>query len=241
MLPAGARVTTWNIGRGARFVGARVRTLDRVAATLARRRPDVIALQEVHEPDVPAVAGFLRDEHDLVYEHAFGETLPAEEVARRRYRGREGAYGIALLSRAPLEAVRVERLPGGGEPRIALVARTALVGLDRAPVTVVATHVDTMARATRRDAQTRAVLRIAAGEPGPVVVAGDLNQDPATVATALAATGSDLVPAGDPGAPTLGRWTIDHVLVGPGLVAVGAVVGRRGVSDHRPLTVALRR
>jgi endonuclease/exonuclease/phosphatase family metal-dependent hydrolase len=219
-----------------------VRTLDRVAATLARWRPDVIALQEVHEPDVPAVAGFLRDEHGLAYEHAFGETLPAEEIARRRYRGRDGAYGIALLSRAPLEAVRVERLPGGGEPRVALVARTGLPrdGSDGAPVTVVATHVDTMARAARRDAQTRAVLRIAAGEPDPVVVAGDLNQDPSTVATALAATGSDLVPAGDPDAPTLGRWTIDHVLVGPGLVAAGAVVGRRGVSDHRPLTVTLQ-
>lgn len=238
VLPAGARLTTYNIGRGAKVKGARAHTLDRVAATLATQRPDVIALQEVHEPDVAVVAGFLRDRHDLAYHHTFGETLSAEDVAGRRLRGREGAYGLALLSRAPLDDVRVERLPGKGEPRIALVARTAL---GDGPATVIATHVDVGARPARRDGQTRAVLELAAAAPGPVVVAGDLNQEAATVAAALAATGSALVPAGDPDVPTFALATIDHVLVGPGLVAAGALVGEAGVSDHRPLTVALRR
>ncbi|HEX7133388.1 MAG TPA: endonuclease/exonuclease/phosphatase family protein [Iamia sp.] len=237
VLPAGPRLTTYNIGRGARAKGARSTTLDRVAATIAIERPDVVALQEVHEPDVPVIAAFLRDAHDLAYHHTFGEAVSAEEIARRRFRGRVGAYGIALLSREPLADVRVERLPGTGEPRIAIVARTGLAGTE---VTVVVTHVDTKAHAARRDEQTRAVLRLAAATLGPVVVAGDLNQEPSTVAAALAATGSDLVLAGDPDAPTLGPWVIDHVLVGPGLAAVGAEVGDPGVSDHRPLTVALR-
>lgn len=240
VLPAGARLTTYNIGRGAKVKGARAHTLDRVAATLATQRPDVIALQEVHEPDVPVIAGFLRDHHDLAYHHTFGETLSAEVIAARmvRGRGREGAYGLALLSLAPLDDVRVARLPGTGEPRIALVARTVL---GDGPATVIATHVDVGARPARRDRQTRAVLELAAAAPGPVVVAGDLNQEAATVAAALAATGSALVPAGDPDVPTFALGTIDHVLVGPGLVAAGALVGEAGVSDHRPLTVALRR
>jgi len=237
VLPPGARITTYNIGRGARAKGARSTTLDRVAATIAAERPDVVALQEVHEPDVPVIVAFLRDEHDLAYHHTFGEAVAAEQIARRRSRDRVGAYGVALLSREPLAVVRVERLPGTGEPRVAIVARTALAGT---AVTVVVTHLDTAAHATRRDTQTRAVLALAAAEPPPVVVAGDLNQEPDVVAAALAATGSDLVPAGDPDAPTLGLWVIDHVLVGPGVEAVGAKVGDAGVSDHRPLTVTVR-
>ena len=134
VLAAGPRLTTYNIGRGARVRGARADTLDRVAATIATERPDVVALQEVHEPDVPVIVAFLRDAHDLAYHHTFGEAVAAEEIARRRFRGRVGAYGIALLSREPLAEVRVERLPGTGEPRVAIVARTALAGTE---VTVV--------------------------------------------------------------------------------------------------------
>jgi endonuclease/exonuclease/phosphatase family metal-dependent hydrolase len=238
VLPPGPRVTTYNIGRGAKVRGAREHTLDRVATTIAVERPDVVALQEVHRPDVPAIVGFLADRHDLVYEHVFGETIPAEEIARRRYAGRVGAYGVALLARRPLDDVRVVRLPGGGEARVAVVARTSVGGVD---ATVIATHVDTGARPGRRDTQTRAVLTLADEVAGPVVVLGDLNQEPSTVAASLAAVGSSLVRAGDPDAPTLGLWTIDHVLVGGGLQAVGAKVGEAGVSDHRPLTVALRR
>jgi endonuclease/exonuclease/phosphatase family metal-dependent hydrolase len=234
VLPAGARLTTYNIGRGAKVKGARPGTLDRVAATV---RPDVVALQEVHEPDVAVIAGFLRDDHDLGYHHVFAETVAAEVFAGRRSRDRVGAYGIALLSREPLAPVRVEVLPGKGERRVALIARTALAGTE---VTVVATHLATATTALRRGGQTRRVLELAAAEPGPVVVAGDLNQEPGSVDAALREVGSDLVPAGDPGAPTFGTSVIDHVLVGPGLVAVGAVVGEAGVSDHRPLTVALR-
>lgn len=250
VLPSGARVTTYNIGRGARPRGARVETLDRVAATIATERPDVVALQEVHEPDLPVIVAALEAEHGLAYDATFGPAVTAEQIAGRmdllRNRagmdrdwvaGRVGAFGVALLSRRPLTGVRVERLPGKGEPRVAIVAHTALAGTE---ATVVVTHVDTRAHAARRDAQTRAVLELAAAAPGPVIVAGDLNQEPSTVAAALAATGSGLVPAGDPDAPTLGLWVIDHVLVGGGLAASAAEVGDAGVSDHRPLTVALR-
>jgi endonuclease/exonuclease/phosphatase family metal-dependent hydrolase len=249
VLPSGARVTTYNIGRGARPRGARVETLDRVAATIAAERPDVVALQEVHEPDLPVIVAALEAEHGLAYDATFGSAVTAEQIARRmdlfRNRagmdrawvaGRVGAFGVALLSRQPLTGIRVERLPGKGEPRIAIVARTTLAGTE---TTILVTHVDTRAHAARRDAQTRAVLELAAAARGPVIVAGDLNQEPGTVAAALAATGSELVPAGDPEAPTLGMWVIDHVLVGGGLEVLGAEVGDAGVSDHRPLTVAL--
>ncbi len=258
-LPAGARVTTYNIGRGAKGdAGARSGTLDRVAATIAEERPDLVALQEVHEPDVDAIVAALRRDHDLDVHHAFGPALDAEAmeavVARARekaahdgsafdeafYRDRVGAFGVALLSRAPLADVRVERLPGPGEARVALVARTEVEGSD---VTVVVTHVATASHPAARDAQTRAVLALAAAVDGPVILAGDLNQEPSELAVARRATPAAhrLAPATHPDRPTLGRRTIDHVLVDPGAtVVVGAKVGDRGVSDHRPVTVAFR-
>lgn len=252
VLPAGARLTTYNIGRGARGgKGARSTTLDAVAATLAAERPDVVALQEVHEPDVAVIAAALAEHHDLAYDHVFAASLTAEDMEGRItaaasrpghdeafWADRRSAFGVAVLSRAPLVDVRVERLPGRGEPRVALVARTEVAGTG---LTVVATHLATASKPAARDEQTRAVLALAGAVDGPVVVAGDLNQEPAEVAAALgAAAGRALVLATDPHTPTLGLRAIDHVLVGPGVTVAGTTVGDRGVSDHRPVTVALR-
>lgn len=253
VLPAGARLTTYNIGRGAKGArGARVATLGTVAATIAAERPDVVCLQEVHEPDVGVIVDALAAEHDLTYEAHFVATVTAErmaaKVAKARTRddfdtafwdGRDTAYGIALLSRSPLVEVRDERLPGDGEPRFAIVARTAMDGSE---VTVIATHVAVAEKAAERDAQTAAVLGLAASAStdGPVVVAGDLNQDSGDVTKALR-NHPELSPATDPAVPTLGPLrAIDHVLVGPGVTVAGALVGDRGVSDHNPVTVSLR-
>lgn len=255
-LPDGARLTTYNIGRGAKgSKGACFATLGAVADTIALERPDVVVLQEVHEGDVPVLVDHLRTGHDLDFQARFAGSLSAEDMVRvaerararaltsgstfdaDHYADRHSAFGLAVLSRHPLTDVDVVRLPGGGEARIALVARTRL-GDDE--VTVVATHLATARNAERRDEQTRALLALAAGLPGRVIVAGDLNQGPEDVAAALAETGSALVVANDADEPTLGVRTIDHVLVGPGLEAVASRVGDEGVSDHRPVTVVLR-
>lgn len=257
-LPAGVRLTTYNIGRGAKGdKGARAATLDRVAATIADERPDVVALQELHEPDVPVIVAALRHAHGLDYHAEFAASLTAEamqsRVAKARagedfdeafWAGRDSAFGVALLSRAPLEEVRVERLPGSGEPRVALIART---DADGRAVTVIATHLATATRRAERDEQTHAVVELAEAVDGPVVLAGDLNQEPDEVAAVLAARTASLgarvgslLAATDPATPTLGLRAIDHVLVGGDVTVVGATVGDRGVSDHRPVTVALR-
>lgn len=261
-LPDGPRVTTYNIGRGAKGGhGATSATLDRVAATIAVTRPDVVALQEVHEDDLPTLVRELRREHGLRYEARFLATVSAEGMdavahrARTRavaqgrafdeahYRDRRSAYGIATLSLAPLTAVEEHRLGGGGEPRAALVART---DLRDHPVTVICTHLATRRTGTggpgpsTRDLQTREVLALAAGLDGSVALAGDLNQEPAELAANLAAAGSDLVVANDPDDPTLGARVIDFVLTSPDLAVVGRRVGAPGPSDHRPVTVVLR-
>ena len=107
------------------------------------------------------------------------------------------------------------------------------------PTTVIATHVATLSKAAVRDEQTRAVLALAAAAPGPVVVAGDLNQEPADVAAALAVSHAALAPATDPGVPTLGPARHRPRPRRPRRGGRGAKVGEPGVSDHRPVTVAL--
>lgn len=255
-LPDGPRITTYNIGRGAKGAkGACFATLGAVAETIAGERAEIVALQEVHEGDVPVLLDHLRNEHGIDYHARFGGSLSADamvEVAERarvralaggsvfdaeHYADRHSAFGLALLSRAPLTDVEVIRLPGGGEPRVVLSARTRLGPVE---VTVLGTHLATARNAERRDLQTRALLDHAADIDGPVVVAGDLNQAPDDLASSLTAAGSRLAPGNDADEPTFGTRVIDHVLVGPGLAAVASRVGDEGVSDHRPVTVVLR-
>ena len=258
-LPDGPRATTYNIGRGVRGrKGATHATLDRVAATIATDRPDVVGLQEVHEHDLPVLRRLLAREHGLGYEVAFGPALTLEgmgAVARRQqlraagsfdeahYADRRSAYGVAVLSLAPIRQVLRHRLPGPGEPRVAVVAVTRM---GRWPVRVVVTHVSTARVGAGRpgplvrDVQTRRVLALAASHPAPVVVLADLNQDPPTLAANVEAAGvrDRLALVSDPDDPTLGGHTIDFVLASPSLPVVGRKVGHRGVSDHRPVTVA---
>lgn len=137
-----------------------------------------------------------------------------------------GEYGLALLSRAALEAHFVD-LPrvAGEEPRGAVVAHVQ-------GVRVIATHLSRSARA--RAVQTRALAVLATDEAGPVVVMGDLNQT-ARRLRPLRVAGL----GGGPTRPTHGpRWRrqqIDHILAGRGAAVTDAWTVLSDASDHLPL------
>ncbi len=82
------------------------------------------------------------------------------------------AYGIALLSRLPIETIETVRLPrgAGDEPRVAQVARIVAGGR---PLTVAGTHLSYVQLANVT--QLRALLRYLAGRPAPRLLVGDLN------------------------------------------------------------------
>ena len=127
-----ARVLNFNIGRGAvgpRWgaspPGATFERLDEVAEVVARTGPELVALQEVHEGDVPELLRLLDRRADLAFDGAFAPALPAEhpKLARLPDPTRRSPFGLALLSASPITPERVVPLPSDGkEDRVAQVA-----------------------------------------------------------------------------------------------------------------------
>src|SRR5829696_1193061 len=112
------RVMTYNvhrcIGRGGRDSTADV------TGVCDEAQPDLIALQELDAPETDEAEG-AHHARDLAT--ALDMTL----LFCRTFRRGVGFYGHALLSRTPLELVRVTTFPTistGSEPRGAIWART---------------------------------------------------------------------------------------------------------------------
>ncbi len=148
-------------------------------------------------------------------------------------RGWFGRYGNALLVRGDLAAVEAVALPGGGEPRGALLAEVTAGGLR---VSVAVTHLSY--RADERDRQLDAVLAALSARPEPRLLLGDLNGTAEDVGPAVEVAGLQLVPAGPTFPAAAPRKQIDHVAVS-GLAVREAAVPDSPVSDHRPLVVDL--
>jgi len=205
-------VVTWNLR------GRRRPDLDAVAAELAARRPDVVALQEVQRRQAGAIARLL----GWAPGHWSFKHWPLVAWPE----------GLAVLAPGGVagSAVRTIVLSRGAprwswRRRIAQLARID----DVAGLVIANVHLATEARA--RVAQAR---RLAGAVPAHALVAGDLN----------ARTGSDtLAVLRDAGWTAADAPGIDHVLVPRGARVVTVDAPRRGafaaLSDHAPVTVTV--
>lgn len=149
--------------------------------------------------------------------------------------GWRGRYGNVLLARTGLRDVQRVRMPRprSGERRAAIVARTAIDGVD---VAVAATHLGVETEEARH--QLTVVLDALGRRPPPHVLLGDLNLGSDIVGPLVSAAGLTLAP-GPPTFPAAGpQLRIDHVAVA-GLSIESAHVPESDVSDHRPLVVEL--
>ncbi|KQX64431.1 endonuclease/exonuclease/phosphatase family protein [Angustibacter sp. Root456] len=210
---------------------------DAVAHVVRACRPDVLCLQEA--PRRPLTAHRLR--------------RLARESALRWVSGGRASGGTAVLVHPRLDVVEAaaHRLPvTGWLTRRRGVAAATVATADGARLTVVSVHLSL--RAEERVRHVGRVLERWAAQPGPLVVAGDLNELPGGPSwTALgaqlhdvAATGAATFPARRP------RSRIDAVFVGPGVEVVGVHVAGASegldadvltaASDHRPVVVDLR-
>jgi endonuclease/exonuclease/phosphatase family metal-dependent hydrolase len=249
------RLATFNILSG-RAPDAAVVDPGRFGAAIAGLDADVLALQEVDRGQ-PRSGGLdltaLAAEAMGATDHRFAAALagrPGTWVPATGFEPVDGpAYGIALLSRHPVSAWRVVRLPAlpgrvpylwpgarrpswvRDEARVALVADLATpIG----PLRVAATHLSFLAVSSGRQ-----LRRLLAAVDDADVLAGDLNMRPARAArlTGLRAlaTGATF-PARRP------VVQIDHLLARDDrLVASGPRVVALPVSDHRALVVDLSR
>lgn len=155
---------------------------------------------------------------------------------------RDDGNGLVLLSRLPLEGVEVLELGRARMP--AIMAR---LRLDGRTLTLIGTHPHsplTPARAASRNEQLLAVARLAAEQPGAVIVAGDLNITPWSPLFGEvlrigrlgdSRLGFGLQSTWPAWLPALMRIPIDHCLVSSQVQVHRRWVGGRMGSDHLPL------
>ena len=200
---------------------------DAFRAWLATQPADFLVIQEVTEAWAAEI------EAQTAYPH-------------RHVLSREDPYGLALLSRWPMESVTLVDLAGDGLPSLAGIVdaggqRIRFLGLH--------THWPlTPALAAARDEALRGAAALASAADLPVVLLGDLNATPDSPAFGrlLDAAGLRDVMRGRGWRPTwlAEFWPlalrIDHVLVSSGLCVEHAEVGPALGSDHRPVVAKLR-
>jgi len=220
---------------------------ERIARVIARQNVDVVALQEV---DVG------RDRSGMIDQ--------AESIARKlgmsahfhpSFFLKEGQYGNAILSRYPLKIIRKEALPrlrtrSLFEPRAALWVEMDVNGV---PVNLINSHLSLWP--AERGLQTEALLGPDwAGSTacrGPVILCGDFNADPRSVAyKRLGGKFRDAQLLLDSHKPRKTWFSpyplsrIDHFFVSQGLhvlsITVPATELDRMASDHLPLVVDLK-
>jgi len=157
-------------------------------------------------------------------------------------------WGNALLTRLPVLEVQRTRLPRGRDPLVRS-ALTVVVELpDGSPLGVIVTHLSNVdQQGDTRLPQAQAVAAIIARlrERGiPTLVAGDLNARPGDPELAVL---EDLglaraLPTTRPTFPDRApRVQIDHILTPPVFSVERADTIASGLSDHRFVTVVLRR
>lgn len=168
------------------------------------------------------------------------------EYPHQKIVSRPDNFGIALLSKFPLDAVEVLQTPWllGSTPSISAVVQSP----EHGPFRVLATHPvpPVSAEALRaRNAQVVHLARVAAAYPGPSVLMGDFNATPWSSAILLARQqGLHPVSGTQPTWPAKKLPTalipIDHILANGAVTRVGAAVGPGVGSDHFPVLVKVR-
>lgn len=250
---------TFNILHGRSLEDGRV-DVERFAAAVRRLDPDVLALQEVdrdhprsHLTDLTAVAGEAMGAVDSRFVAAMaGDPVTSWVPVRREPEAGTAAYGVALLSRYPVQTWRSLPLPRIRPPfpwvrrdlgRLELrreELRAAVVAQLRTPeglLSVACTHLSFVPGWGQL--QLSRIRRALVGVPGPAVIMGDLNLTrllPPRVTGYRALAGPLTFPADRP------RRQIDHVLVrGDVGDVVAADATQLPLSDHRALVVELDR
>ncbi len=243
--------------------------LERIGSIIGELEADVVSLQEVAVMtvdgeliDMPAELGALTG---LVPRYAAVAGFPILDPADGRAIG-ACLWGNAILSRLPIRRSETQGLPiaadddliepdGADHPLAGIAYADAPVGARErrcllrvevdgptGPIAVVLTHLTHVGSGQRR-LQADALARSLEAQPGPAVVAGDLNA--AIEAPELASLGGALtdafsvagIPPGDPQRASCGSSRIDHLLA-RGLRPVAIAVRRResaGASDHDPV------
>ncbi|WP_157069601.1 endonuclease/exonuclease/phosphatase family protein [Sandaracinus amylolyticus] len=200
---------------------------DALASELAALDVDVLALEEL-TPRWREVLG----------EHGVLARFPHRVIDDR-----DDCFGIALLSRVPMDAT-IEDL--AGVPMI-----DARLTTSAGPLRVLAVHTIPPLGPDAADwnAQIALLARLASSSREPTIVTGDLNASPfgrgyralidAGLRGAHESAGRGLATTWPNGARLLPPMRLDHVLVSRGIGVREVREGRGEGSDHRPVIATL--
>lgn len=160
------RVMTYNIHVG---VGMDKKLdLERIANVILNEHPDLVALQEV---DRGVKRTELRDE---ILELAKLTGLDYAFAHNFDYQG--GQYGVAILSRLPIQKTDHRKYENTREAERRGMLRVE-VKLDNRTINFVTTHLDYQ-HDDGRVFETEQMLTFLQGVKGPLIVAGDFNDEP---------------------------------------------------------------
>ncbi len=250
------RLATFNILHGRNPADDQV-DVATYGSAIARLDADVLALQEVdrnqarsHGADLTAVAAEAMGAVEHRFVAAMTGSPGATWVAATGEEQPDAAtYGVALLSRHPVVAWQVVKLPAlraatpmwfrgqrlptmvRDEPRVAVAAQ---VDAPAGPITVVCTHLSFVPWWNGR--QLRALVRSLQSAVRPLALVGDLNLGlrRAVALTGMTPAARELTfPADRP------REQLDHVLLDGPVAATAAQSAQLPLSDHRALIVDL--
>ncbi len=214
--------------------------MEAIASVIRKEQPHLVAVQEV----------------DVFTERSGKSLHQAEELGRMTgmkayfakaidYGG--GEYGVAILSRLPMEDMKNTPLPTaagtGGEPRTLATAVITLPGGKK--ILFASTHLDAQRQDTNRYLQVNKIVDIMQKETLPVVIAGDFNAVPASrivhvldayfTRTCVADCGFT-IPEKNP------NRTIDYIAFKPSApfrVVEHAVIKEEYASDHLPVKAVI--
>jgi endonuclease/exonuclease/phosphatase family metal-dependent hydrolase len=238
------RVMTYNIHAGKD--AAQVHNLERVAGVIKGANADIVLLQEV-DRGTQRSAG---EDHVATLERLTG--MHAAFVKSLDYQG--GLYGIAVLSRFPLDSAHViplnvlpkQERSGTYEPRVGL---HVIVRTPAGPLHVVNTHIDPAAEPTYRHQEVMGLLahiRNHGAAAAPLVFGGDLNARPTTpeIAALSLSFADSWAQCGNGGAgytfpAHAPDRRIDYLMLRQ-LSCTQAEVVETQASDHRPFLITIQ-
>jgi endonuclease/exonuclease/phosphatase family metal-dependent hydrolase len=224
------RLVSWNIKVGS------LQGLDAVLDELRHLAPDIVLLQEVdngvERSGSVDQAAYLARGLDPLYDQAFAATIDLEG----------GAYGIAILSRVPIQATK--RIPlsnvDNAELRTALEARLCFGSRE---LKVINHHADYVRSGAMRSLREIAAELMDGSDEEALIVAGDFNQEPEDEGIlALIEAGFDDVLGEEDPRPTMDGRRIDYIFAAPRVTrsVVGAGVVYSPASDHAAVYVDLQ-
>lgn len=219
------RVMTYNIRGGWGMDGGR--STERIGEVVLEQAPDILCLQEVHQR--------LPQSRFVDQPGRLQKALGLPVVFQANLRLGVGAYGLAVVSRYPVNAVQNHLLPSTREQRGALeVSLTTPTGL----LTVFCTHWGL--NGAEREEQAARLAELVSAASGPVLVCGDFNEGPRAAGISALRARTDLAdadadqsrltyPADAPAA------RIDYVLYSSPLALKSVFPVTTMASDHLPL------